>query len=431
MEEREIALRALNDITEKKLFASFVLDKTFEKYSFLDKRGRAFVTRLVEGTLERMIFLDYAINGVSKTPTVSMDSCILNILRLGAYQIFFMDKVPEHSAVNESVELAKKMNKKSLSGFVNGVLRSLVRKKDGIKFPDKKKNPAGYISAKYSFPKWMVKKIIKTYGKEDTEKMLSAMLEDKPLSLRVNTLKTDAESLRATFESMGMTCKKSTLASDVLILEDAGNLTDTKEFKDGLFYIQDVSSAAASEYYNIKSGMKVLDVCSSPGGKSICAYLLMNGEGSIISRDVSEDKIRRIKENTERLGLSGITAMVWDATRFNEEDAEKYDLVIADLPCSGLGVMGRKTDIKYHVSKESVEELITLQRKILSVVNKYVRSGGYLIYSTCTLNAEENEENAKWIEENLPFYKEDEKLFVPGMSEEYCDGFYVARFKKW
>ena len=427
MNERKTALECLLDITGKKLFASFVLESKFESMPVYDKRSRAFITRLVEGTLERMIFIDYCINGVSKTATVDMDSKVLAILRLGTYQIYFMDKVPDHSAVNESVKLAKDIKKRGVSSFVNGVLREICRKKGREKLPNEKKNPAGYISVKYSFPKWMVKSLIRYLGRENTEKMLEAQLAEKPVSLRVNTLKISADELT---KRLDIPLKSSTIAPDVLICDNAGGLIDTTEFKEGLFYIQDVSSAASSMYYDIKNEKSILDVCASPGGKSICAYLIAEGRAKITARDVSGEKTARIDENIKRLSLTGIQTQVWDARVYNPKDEEKYDLVIADLPCSGLGVMGRKTDIKYHITKDGIDELCKLQREILGTVYRYVKPGGTLVYSTCTVTKEENTDNARWIEENLPLKKEAEKQFVPGESEEYCDGFYVARFRK-
>ncbi len=427
MDTREIALDALIDITGKKLFSNVVLEKSFKKYD-LDSRDRAFVTRLVEGTIERMIYLDYVINGVSKTATVDMSPAILNILRLGAYQIIFMDKVPDSAACNEAVEMAKRRKYRSLSGFVNGVMRSIARM-DEVQLPNRKKNPAGYISTKYSFPKWMVKKLLKTYDKDEVERILGAMLSDKPLCVRTNTLKVSSDKFQQFLIQSGYDVSVNPFASDSFIINNPEGLIGSQMFEKGYFYIQDTSSILGVSSAGLEPGMRVLDVCAAPGGKSICAALLMNGEGEIVSRDLSEKKVDKIRENIHRLGITNITPQVQDASQLVATDIGQYDVVIADLPCSGLGVMGRKTDIKYHISQEGIDELSELQRQILSVVSQYVRPGGTLIYSTCTITQEENWDNARWIANNLPFKMEEARQLLPG-DEIYYDGFFISRFTR-
>ena len=427
MNTREIALDALIDITKKKLFSNIVLEKSFKTYD-MDSRDRGFVTRLVEGTIERLIYLDYVINGVSKTATVDMNPVVLNILRMSAYQIIYMDKVPDSAACNEAVELAKSYGFRSLSGFVNGVLRSICRM-DEVRLPNRKKNPAGYISTKYSFPKWMVKKLLKTYDKDTLEQIFAAMLSEKPLCIKVNTLKVTSDEFKHLLLQSGYEARVNPMAADSFLIDSPEGLIGSELFEKGYFYIQDTSSILGVSSAGIGPGMRVLDVCSAPGGKSICASLMMKGEGEIVSRDLSAAKVDKIKENIDRLGITNINAQVQDASRLVREDIGAYDVVIADLPCSGLGVMGRKTDIKYHVSQETVEELAGLQRKILETVSQYVKPGGTLIYSTCTITQEENWDNARWIAQNLPFKMEDERQLLPG-DEIYYDGFFISRFTR-
>lgn len=442
---RELALNVLIDI-DKGAFGHVAVREVLDANPQLAKNDRAFFTRLVEGTVEQKIYLDYVINQFSKVKVNKMKPLIRNLIRMGAYQILFMERVPDSAACNESVKLAVKRKFVSLKGFVNGVLRTISREKEQIVLPDAKKEPVQSLSIRYSFPEWIVKKWMADYGQETTEGILKAFLEQKPLSIRTNLLKVTSEQLKQELEEENVIVKENIYVNQAFFLEQIDAPKRLKTFQQGKFYIQDTSSMLAVQCAGIKGNESVIDVCAAPGGKSLYAASLLTKDGHVTARDLSEKKVNQIIENIARSGQTNIHAEVWDACELKKADKQSADLVIADLPCSGLGVIGRKSDIKYHASEKSLEELSSLQRQILSVVASYVKQGGTLLYSTCTINKGENEDNVSWFLENFPFEPislEDtlpEELWnhtagkgyvqlLPNIGM-YHDGFFIAKFKK-
>ena len=404
---RSIAVHSLLKILEEKQFSHIILREQLHKFTNLTERDRAFITRLVEGTLEYTIQIDFILNKFSKTHTKNMDPLIRTVLRMSAYQILYMDKVPDSAAINEAVNFIKEQNENRiffLSGYVNGVLRSLSREKETI-FQDLAhtgKTPA-YI--RLSTPLWLYEYLRKIYGKEAAEKMLLWFLEgSKENYVRFK----DGHS-----ETM------------------EGNISKTKLFKTGEITIQDYASQQVGIEAEPEPGNLVVDVCAAPGGKSCHVAELLKGTGHVDARDLTQEKVALIRENIDRLGLKNITAKAHDAriqdeSLIDENGFGKADIVLADLPCSGLGIIGKKPDIRFSASPESIRELQQLQREILTTVTRYVKPGGKLIYSTCTLSREENEENRDFIQ-NIPgFTLLKEKKFLPG---EPSDGFYLAVFR--
>ncbi len=426
---REIALLSIIEIMEKGKMSHLVLAQVLKKYQYLEKQDRAFLSRLVEGTIERIITLDYILNQFSSVPTEKMKPVIRNILRLSLYQILYMDGVPESAACNEAVKLAEKKGFKNLKGFVNGILRTIERRKDSIQYPDEKKESTWYLSVFYSTPEWIVRQWIEQYGIEKARKMLEASYrEELGISVRCNIGKRTKEEIRQMLEKEGVVVEECSYPDYALRISGYDYLEGLEAFREGLISVQDINSMMVAEKCGVKKGDFVLDVCAAPGGKSIHIAEKLNSTGHVEARDLSKNKVNFIQENIERSGLKNIEAVVQDALVLTEKDENRADIVIADLPCSGLGVIGKKNDLKYKMTEEAQKELKQLQQKILSVVWRYVKKGGILFYSTCTVNKKENEENTEWFLKEYPFELEESRIFLQGIDD--GDGFYFARFRK-
>ncbi len=426
---REIALLSIIEIMEKGKMSHLVLAQVLKKYQYLEKQDRAFLSRLVEGTIERIITLDYILNQFSSVPTEKMKPVIRNILRLSLYQILYMDGVPESAACNEAVKLAEKKGFKNLKGFVNGILRTIERRKDSIQYPDEKKEGTWYLSVFYSTPEWIIKQWIEQYGIEKARKMLEVSYkEERGISVRCNIEKRTKEEIRQMLEKEGVVVEECSYPDYALRISGYDYLEGLEAFREGFISVQDINSMMAAEKCGVKKGDFVLDVCAAPGGKSIHIAEKLNATGHVEARDLSKNKVNFIQENIERSGLKNIEAVVQDALILTKKDENRADIVIADLPCSGLGVIGKKNDLKYKMTEEAQKELKQLQQKILSVVWRYVKKGGILFYSTCTVNKKENEENTEWFLKEYPFELEESRTFLQGIDD--GDGFYFARFRK-
>lgn len=423
---RDIVLNILMDIETNKTFSNQAISKALSKNQFEDKRDRAFITRLSEGVMEQLISLDYIINQFSKTKVKKCKPMIRCLLRMGAYQILYMESVPDSAACNECVKLAKAHGFSSLSGFVNGVLRNIARNKDNIAEPSGDQASPEYLSIKYSMPLWLCQKLKKDYPKEYI-RILEGCFLDRPTSIRVNTTRISRDELKAMLEESGITVEYGSYSDKALLISDYDFVKKVPGYKKGYFTVQDESSMCAIKAAGIAPGNTVADVCAAPGGKTTCALEYLNGQGQIYSMDISEDKLELIEENVERLGFTNVMISCHDAT---EPIADmEADVVIADVPCSGLGIIGRKNDIKYRLEEKQLGELVELQRRILSTVKQYVKSGGTLLYSTCTINPDENCNNIKWfLEASREYDLVEERTFLQGIDT--CDGFYYAVLKK-
>jgi len=426
---REVILDALMEILEKNQYSHLVMAGVLEKYSFLEKQERSFIKRVCEGTVEQKLRIDYVIDQFSKTKVRKMKPLIRTLLRMATYQILFMDGVPDAAVCNESVKLAAKRGFAPLKGFVNGVLRNISRGKDTITYPDRNADEITYLSVMYSMPEEIITLLLAQYSPEETEQMLAAFLEKRPLTIRISEAlsEQEREALVTEMESEGIVVTRTEL-SYVYHLDKVDRVSAIPGYGEGKFVVQDLGSAMVVEMADIREGDFVTDVCAAPGGKATHAATKLRGSGHVLARDLTEYKVSLIEENIERLGLANMAAEVWDATESDVTLEGKADVVIADLPCSGLGVIGRKSDIKYRVTGESLEEVAQLQRDILSVVQCYVKPGGVLMYSTCTVNRGENEENKDWFVERYPFEAEEEKLMLPG--RDGSDGFYMVRLRR-
>lgn len=428
---RELILGILMEVTKEGQYSHLVIRSVLEKYQYLDKKERAFITRVSEGTIQRMIELDYIINQFSKVKVNKMKPVIRNIMRMSVYQMKYMDAVPDSAACNEAVKLARKKGFSSLSGFVNGVLRNIGRGLSEITYPNENVQPEAALSVQYSMPEWIVEQWLKDYGMEQTKKMLKAFLTEAPITIRTNLERISPEKLREKLEAEGVTVEaldkeKYPQLSYAFSITGFDYLNSLKSFQEGLFYVQDISSMLAVESAAPAAGNYCIDVCAAPGGKSIHLAEMMRGTGCVEARDLTEYKVGLIEENIKRQKLSNIHAVQMDATVFDEASVEKADVLLADLPCSGLGILRKKTDIKYKMTEQTQAELVKLQREILDTVYPYVKHGGTLVYSTCTIHRAENEENVAWFVEKHPEFEvvESRQIFP---EEKLGDGFFISK----
>lgn len=425
---REIALYCIMEILEKKQYSHYVIKQVLDKYGYLDKRERSFIKRMAEGTIERCIELDYVLDSFSKVPVKKMKPFIRNLMRMGVYQILYMDGVSDAAVCNESVKLAEKRGFASLKGFVNGVLRNIARNKEKIAYPQKETDLMAYLSVHYSQPEWITAMWLSRFGADKTEKILKGLLEERPVTVRIdeNLGEEEKEDLLRRISLAGIEFCPVNGLSYAYKLENPDKVESIPGFAEGRIMVQDAGSMEIVEMAGIKEGQYVLDVCGAPGGKALHAACKLNHTGFVRVRDVSEKKTALMEENIKRSGYENIEAETFDATVEDKASIEKADVVIADLPCSGFGAMGRKGDIKYRVKEADIDKIAALQKNILSTVWRYVKPGGRLVFSTCTLTEEENEENTRWFLEKFPFIKEKEKTLFPGIDE--TDGFYMVSF---
>lgn len=451
---REIILGILMEYDKDDKKKPSLLKDALEKVDYLETRDKAFIKRVVEGCLERQIQIDHIINSFSKTPTNKMQPMIRSIMRMGTYQIMFMDYVPDSAACNEAVKLAANHKFQGLKGFVNGVLRNISRNKEKIVYPDKSiDGGAEYLSVYYSMPKWLCDMWISEYGLEKTEAMLDFFLQPRPTTIRLNQNKVPADREEALnkfvreLEEAGVVVKKNSVVPYALDLEKTDNIKYLPGFEEGFFAVQDVSSMLVAEIAGVTKGCTVVDVCAAPGGKSLHAAEKAGKDGRVISRDVSDRKCELITENATRLSASNIDVGLGDARLHDSNLEDMADVLYLDVPCSGLGIIGRKNDIKLSVSKKGLEDLSNLQWDIVKASWDYVKKGGIMIYSTCTVNKTENQDMVKKICQELPFEAVDFEEQLPKAMSELCrtakkgyiqilpgeygtDGFFIAKLRR-
>lgn len=410
---RSIVLEILMELLPEREVAAPIKDNllirdVLNKYDYMDGRDKSFIKCLAEGCVERKITLDYVIGQYSRTGVGKMKPVILNILRMGAYQILYMETVPDSAACNEAVNLAVSKGLQGLKGFVNGVLRTVSREKEQIVWPSKE-NMEQYFSVRYSMPVWLVHMWSKRYDAETVEKMLAEFQKPSPLTIRLKeTLpKEQQEQWKEKAVLQGCRISGHPYLPYAYRLEHVDGVARIYGYEEGMFAVQDISSMLAVELAGIRKGDLVIDVCAAPGGKAMHAAEKTGINGVVDARDISEYKLGLIRDNAMRLHpdmmeKGRIRIQTWDAAVLDESMLGKADVVIADLPCSGLGVIGHKADIRYRVTEEQIRDLTALQRKILGTVYRYLKPGGILLYSTCTISEAENEKNAAWILEHLP-----------------------------
>ena len=415
---RETALKVLHDIEVNKSYSNLILDEYLNKTrNKLRANDISFISEIVYGTISWKLTIDYLIQKYSKVPFNKISKWIINILRIGVYQIVFLDKVPKSAAVNESVNLAKKYGVKS-SGFVNAILRK-VKKEDYQEFDN--------LSKKYSMPNWLVEELEKDYSKEEVEMICKDSNIRPKTVVRINLLKISKEEFIKELQNRGIDFKETEEEEFfILKLKDIANLD---LFKDGYFTVQDISAGLTAKVLNPMSKETVLDACSAPGGKATYIAELMKNEGEIFAWDLYENRLNLVKQNAERLGITIIQTEVRDASKKYDELVSKYDKVLLDVPCLGIGVIKRKPDIKWQRKKEDIATIVQIQKQILDVCSSYVKPEGYLVYSTCSILKAENEEVINDFVEKNPNWKIIEEHTI--LPNENKDGFFICKlFKK-
>ncbi|MCC0635558.1 MULTISPECIES: 16S rRNA (cytosine(967)-C(5))-methyltransferase RsmB [unclassified Clostridioides] len=386
MDAREIGFKVLCDIEKNNNYSNIAINKHFKNLEISDM-DRGLATELIYGVVENKYYLDYIINKLSKIKVKKMSTYVKIFLRMGTYQILFLNSISDYAAVNETVKLSKKYDKKS-SGFINAILRNEIRNKDTI-MDITEEDSVKYLSIKYSYNSWIIKNWIENFGQEFTEDLLEANNEKPSIYIRTNTLKISREELIEKLNEKGIMCLKVPMVEEAIKVEKLKNIENNELFKAGLFTIQDISSMIVGKVINPKEDSLILDVCSAPGGKSTHLATLMNNTGQVIARDIFEHKLKLIKATVNRLGLKNVCVEGFDASEIDENSINKFDYVLADVPCSGLGIIRRKPEIKYK-KEEELEDITSIQKKILENASKYVKIGGTLVYSTCTVQDMEN-----------------------------------------
>ncbi|HGM3505545.1 TPA: 16S rRNA (cytosine(967)-C(5))-methyltransferase RsmB [Clostridioides difficile] len=439
MDAREIGFKVLCDIEKNDNYSNIAINKHFKNLEISDM-DRGLATELIYGVVENKYYLDYIINKLSKIKVKKMSTYVKIFLRMGTYQILFLDSISDYAAVNETVKLSKKYDKKS-SGFINAILRNEIRNKDTI-MDITDEDSVKYLSIKYSYNSWIIKNWIDKFGQEFTEDLLEANNEKPSIYIRTNTLKISREELIEKLNEMGITCLKVPMVEEAIKVEKMKNIENNELFKAGLFTIQDISSMIVGKVINPREGSFVLDVCSAPGGKSTHLATLMNNTGHVVARDIFEHKLKLIKSTVNRLGLKNVCVEKFDASEIDEKSISKFDYVLADVPCSGFGIIRRKPEIKYK-KEEELKDITSIQKKILENASKYVKIGGTLVYSTCTIQDVENISIiTSFIEENNNFQltpidavnvdldNQDKGYLKIYPHVHGIDGFFIAKLKR-
>ena len=432
---RQIAFEILLKIEKDKAYSNLAIDSAVKAFC-PDSTDCAFISRLVYGVTERKITLDYIISGCLSQPISKLKKEVLVILRLGTYQLVFSDKIPASAAVNESVKLAKNNKCGFATGLVNAVLRKVAN--DGFTIPEDTDN-VKRISVLYSAPEELVKFLSYHYGESNAEEFLKAALQPKKIIIRVNTVKTTPEELKYLLEKEGVGVSETSVPNAFQINVNKA-VYELESYKKGLFHVEDISSQLCIEALAPFENCTMIDVCAAPGGKSFTAAEYMNNKGVLFSCDIYESRTDLIKEGAERLGLDCIKPFVNDASQFNE-NFPKADRVLCDVPCSGMGIISKKPEIKYK-KLDDIKELLPIQRKILETASKYVKNGGRLVYSTCSVNPNENRKICDAFLKEHPEFTSVKALphiertvdegdyLTLMMHKNNCDGFFIAVFDR-
>ncbi|MDD7016583.1 MAG: 16S rRNA (cytosine(967)-C(5))-methyltransferase RsmB [Firmicutes bacterium] len=421
---RKIAYLTLIDVETKKSYSNLALNHHIK----IGKPSNpAFVRELVYGVLENKMTLDYYIDLLVRDGVGSLRNPELTVLRMGLYQLGFMDAVPEYAAVNESVVLAKKYCR-SKSGMINGVLREYLNKKMQLRLPDRNEDEVRYLSLKYSYEPWIIELWLEDYSVDEVEKLLAAGNETPPTTIRLNWLRVMKQDLIKNLEERGFQVEEGKVAQNALNVKGS-RLLESEMYNLGMFTPQDESSMLVAQKLNPKHGDLVMDVCAAPGGKTTAIAERMNNTGRIIASDVYPRKLDLIEKEALRLGITNIETRSWDATRIDSTMIEKADGVLVDAPCSGLGVIRRKPEIKYKKLNSDMETLPLKQAAILFASSAYVKAGGTLVYSTCTINKKENEDVVdSFLKKNRDFKKLEQVQLLP--SVDGTDGFFICVMKR-
>ncbi|EDT73315.1 16S rRNA (cytosine(967)-C(5))-methyltransferase RsmB [Clostridium butyricum] len=434
---RKLAVKILNRVLNEGAYSNIILSKELNEVELNDK-DKALLTEIVYGVLRRKRTLDVIIANFVKDIKL-MDKNILNILRVAIYQMNFLDKIPTYAACNEAVEEAKEISEND-SKLVNGILRSFTKNPDDINVPGNKIDEYAY---KFSFEPWMIRLLIKQYGENVAKKIMSGLNTIPKVSIRVNELNSDYDEVYEKLEEMEYEISEGVICPEAINIKGGKSIENNPLFKEGKITVQDESAMLVAPLLDLKEGMTVVDLCSAPGGKTTHIAEILGNTGKVLAFDLHESKLGLIKENCERLGITNVTTFAQDATKLNAELVASTDRVLLDVPCSGLGIIRKKPEIKWNKKRNDLREIIPVQREIMNNAWQYLKQGGVMIYSTCTLNKEENEENIEWFvnnhedcevkrifvgkQDNLVYSREGLLTVMPN---ENMDGFFIAKLEK-
>lgn len=440
---REVALKVLYNIEVNKAYSNITLDEEINKnMKILDNRDIGFISELTYGVITWKLTIDEIIKKYSNLRLKKISPWILNALRMGIYQIVFLNKVPKSAAVNESVNLAKRYGHKGSSNFVNAILRKV--SKNDYEEMFNIENNVERISKTTSMPVWIVETLLKENTLEKVEEICKNSNLKPELSIRVNNLKTSKEELKKKLEEKDIKVENGVL-EDFLILKNAKNIENIEEFKKGFFTVQDEAAGLTAKILNPQINDTVLDACSSPGGKTTYLAEIMKDKGEVIAFDIHPHRVKLVEQVSKRLNLKSIKTDVKDSSIYDEKYKEKFDKILLDVPCLGLGVLKRKPDIKWQRKEEDIEEISKIQKQILDTCSKYLKKGGVLVYSTCSILKEENEDVVnEFLEENENFEMEKIELEENNYFKKFCknnkflqvyqseksDGFFICKMMK-
>jgi 16S rRNA (cytosine967-C5)-methyltransferase len=425
---RGLAVKILNRVERTDAYLERLLDNEM-KNAELSGPDKALLYEIVHGVVRWMGRLDWILNGFYKGTFSKAIPNLKNGLRVALYQIMFLDRVPDYSAVNEAVEFVKKLQGTKPAGLTNAVLRNIIRSKDSIRYPDPEEDLIGYLSAYYSHPSWMVKRYVERFGRTETEELLFANNEKPYLTLRLNALRVQPEEFKTLLESVNLRFSPGKYLPEFFKLQNLTNITAWEYFTRGYFNIQDESAGLACRLLGVADGMKVLDLCAAPGGKTAYIAALMHNTGKIVAIDRFESRLKLLRRNMQRLGMSNIQTVETDALEYNENH---FDRVLADVPCTGSGTLTKKPDIKWKKDLFTLREMNDIQHKLLCKAGELVKSGGVVVYSTCSIEPEENKDIVeKFLSNNPDFHLESAKGRFPDeiLDENGCIQTYPQRHK--
>lgn len=437
MNSRKLSRQIVQRVLEEGAYSNLVLSKELNRDD-IDEKDKGLITEIVYGTLRRKRTLDVLIGNFVKDIKL-LDSTVLNILRVAIYQMYFLDKIPEYAACNEAVEEAKEISVEA-SKLVNGILRNFIRDEKEIVVPGNRIDELGY---KFSFEPWMIRLFIKQYGEERTMKIMAGLNETPKVTVRVNESKGEYDEVFENLEEMGYKIEEGYACPEAIKIEGGKGVESNELFKEGLITVQDESAMLVAPLLEINKGEKILDLCAAPGGKTTHIAELLDNTGEVLAFDLHENKLSLIEENAKRLGLTNIVCKTMDATKLNPDYISYGDKVLIDVPCSGLGIIRKKPEIKWNKKRQQLRDLVEIQRDIMENAWQYLKPGGILLYSTCTLNKEENEDNLKWFlskhsdaeieklyigNNNNFIYNVDGSLTI--LPNDSMDGFFMGKIKK-
>lgn len=446
---RTLALAVMDKVENDKAYANLAIQEILSKYPETAQREKSFCTELVYGSLRHLLKIDYILGRLLSRPLKSLNTTVKNTLRLALYQLIYLPEIPERAVCHSAVSQIKQTKFKGLAPLVNGVLRTYLRSRENLQFPDKEDDYLKYLEIEYSHPHWLIKRWLNQFGKVLTEQILKINNERPPLTVRLNTHLASKEEIVARLKSEGVEWTPGQLLPVAISLENLPQpLEKLQVFNDGYLFVQDESSMLVAEVIHPKPGSFIIDICAAPGGKSTHLAQLMHDSGQVISVDDHSHKVELIRNNAYRLKLQSIRPSLGDARSFKPIDNQLADAVLVDAPCSGTGVLRRRVDARYQKSSEDITQLVSLQREILKNAAGLVKPGGCLVYSTCSLEKEEDEDQIKWfLESNPQFELENCRNFLPKNLSQYLaeadtmwlkilpisgggDGFFICRMRR-